>query len=163
MGDISETWKWIFKIANFAILVGILVKYGAKPFKDFLFSRHEKVKQKIDEADRLIAEAESMKKEYETRLAGLDGEIKAFKDKVLEETTRESEKVLEEARAFAVRIEEQARITYQQEMREVSGKIKGEIARLAMEKAELLVKERVSKSDNDIMVEEFIEKLRSLN
>ena len=163
MVELSETWKWIFKIANFLLLVGILVKYGTKPFKNFLVNRHDKVKEKIDEADKLLAEAEGLKSEYAAKLAKLDQEIEAFKAKVTEETKKETEKLLEEARAFSAKIEEQARLTYEQEKREISGKIKEEIARLALEKAEKLVTEKVNKSDNDRMIEEFIEKLRSLN
>ena len=154
---------WVFKIINFGILVGLLVKFGKKPLKDFLVNRHNKVQEKIDEAARLMTEAEAMKKEYEARLSKLDGEIEAFKAKVVEETKKESEKVLSEARAFAAKIEEQARLTYAQEVKEVTGKIKEEIAKLALDKAERLVVERVNKSDNDRLVEEFIEKLRSLN
>jgi F-type H+-transporting ATPase subunit b len=160
---LSEPMRWTFQIVNFLILVGLLVKYCTKPMKAFLLNRHNKVKEKIEEAGQLMSEAAGMKAEYEARLARLDDEIEAFKTKVAEETARESEKLLEEARIFAARIQEQARLTYEQEMREVTGKIKAEIAKLAMEKAERLVAEKFNKGDNDKMVEEFIEKLRSLN
>ena len=100
MVELSETWKWIFKIANFLLLVGILVKYGTKPFKNFLQSRHDKVKEKIDEADKLLAEAEGLKTQYAAKLAKLDQEIADFKAKVTEETKRESEKLIEEAPHF---------------------------------------------------------------
>ncbi|HEY3278133.1 MAG TPA: ATP synthase F0 subunit B [Syntrophorhabdaceae bacterium] len=160
---LSEPLKWTFQIANFLILVGLLVKFGAKPFKEFFLNRHNRVKEQLEEADRLVSEASAMKSEYEARLARLDSEIDAFKAKVAEETARESQKLLEEGRAFAARIQEQARMTYEQELREVAGKVKGEIAKLVMEKAETLVTERFGKGDNDKMVEEFIEKLRSLN
>jgi F-type H+-transporting ATPase subunit b len=163
MIELHEPWKTGLQTVNFLIILGLLVKFCSKPLKDFLLSRHNKVKEKIEEADKLMTEAVDLKNEYEARLAGLDSEIEAFKTKVAEETARESEKLMEEARAFATRIQEQARLTYEQEMREVSGKIKGEIAKLAMEKAEKLVMERFGKGDNDKMVEEFIEKLRSLN
>ncbi len=163
MGDLPEVWKWTLKIFNFAVLVGILVKFGTKPLKGFLLGRHDKVKEKIDEAGKLMSEAEDLKKEYEGRLARLDQEIEEFKAKVTEETKIESEKILAEAKAFADRIQEQAKLTYEQEMREISGRIKEEIAKLALDKAEKLVMERFNKGDNDKLVEEFIEKLRSLN
>jgi F-type H+-transporting ATPase subunit b len=160
----GNTWlDWVFKIVNFVVLVGILVKFGKKPIMDFLLSRHNKVRARIDEAEHLMAEAETLKKEYEARLAGIEAEIEAFKAQIVEETAKERDKVLDEARAFAAKIQEQAKLTYDQEIREVTGKIKEEIAKLAIDKAEKFVKERVDKADNDRMVEEFIEKLRSLN
>jgi F-type H+-transporting ATPase subunit b len=111
----------------------------------------------------MFKEAEAIKKEYEERLAKLDEEIDAFKKVVVEETGKETHKILEEARGLALKIKEQARLTYEQEIKEVRGKIKEEIARLTMERAEKIVMERFKRTDHDRMVEEFIEKLRSLN
>jgi len=60
----GNNWlDWVFKIVNFGVLVWLLVKFGGKPLKEFLVSRHNKVKDKIDEADRMFNEAEGLKKE----------------------------------------------------------------------------------------------------
>jgi F-type H+-transporting ATPase subunit b len=160
----SESWlSWVFKFFNFAVLLAIVVKFAGKPLKNYLVNRHKGVKERIEEAERLFQEAEAIKKEYEDRLAKLDEEIDAFKKVVIEETEKEKQKILEEARGLALKIKEQARLTYEQEIREAKGKIKEEIARLTVERAEKLIAERFNRSDNDKMVEEFIEKLRSLN
>ena len=42
-------------------------------------------------------------------------------------------------------------------------RIKEEISRLTMEKAEQLITEKITQSDHDKLVEEFIVKLRSMN
>lgn len=68
-----------------------------------------------------------------------------------------------EANQFAARIKEQARLTYEQEAKEIMGKIKEEIARMTMEKTEKILREKFSKSDHMRMVDEFIEKIRSMN
>jgi F-type H+-transporting ATPase subunit b len=160
----SESWlSWVFKFFNFAVLLAIVVKFAGKPLKNYLVNRHKGIKERIEEGERMFKEAEALKKEYEDRLAKLDEEIEAFKKVVIEETEKEKQKILEEARGLALKIREQARLTYEQEIREAKGKIKEEIARLTVERAEKLIAERFNKSDNDKMVEEFIEKLRSLN
>jgi F-type H+-transporting ATPase subunit b len=160
----GESWlSWVFKFINFAVLIFVLVKYAGKPLKEYLVNRHHKAKEKVEEAEKLYSEAGNLKNEYEARLAHLDEEINAFKAKVMEETEKEKEKLLEEARSFAAKIQEQARLNYEQEMKEVKGRIREEIARLALEKAEKIVIEKLSRNDSDRMVEEFIEKLRSLN
>jgi F-type H+-transporting ATPase subunit b len=160
----SESWlSWVFKIINFGVLVAILVKYAGKPLKDYLQTRSAAIRDKVEEGDRLFREAEALKKEYEARLARLDEEIGTFKKTILEETEREKKKILDEAAGFASRIREQAAITYEQEIREVKSKIKEEIARLTMEHAEKLVFDKFGQKDHDRLVEEFIEKLRSLN
>ncbi|OPX97838.1 MAG: ATP synthase subunit b, sodium ion specific [Syntrophorhabdus sp. PtaB.Bin006] len=160
----SESWlSWVFKIINFGVLVAILVKYAGKPLKDYLQTRSAAIRDKVEEGDRLFREAEALKKEYEARLARLDEEIGTFKKTILEETEKEKKKILDETAGFAARIREQAAITYEQEIREVKSKIKEEIARLTMEHAEKLVFDKFGQKDHDRLVEEFIEKLRSLN
>jgi F-type H+-transporting ATPase subunit b len=154
---------WVYKLLNFAVLVGILVVFAGKPLKNFLANRHNAVKEKLEEANRMIKEAEAVKVEYANRLARLDEEIETFKKVMIQETEKERKKIFDEAEAFAARIKEQAKITYEQEIREVKARIREEIARLTMERAEKLVAERVNKADHDHLVEEFIEKLRSLN
>ena len=154
---------WVWKILNFVVLAGIIIKFAGKPLKEYLINRHNKVKEKIEEAERLYKDAGDLKKEYESKLASLDEEISAFKKQVVEETEREKAKMLDEARSFASKIQEQARLNYEQELKEVKGRIKEEITKLALDRAEKLVMERLTKKDNDVIVEEFIEKLRSLN
>jgi F-type H+-transporting ATPase subunit b len=160
----SESWlSWVFKVFNFAVLVAILVKYAGKPLKNYLQKRSADVREKLDEADRLFKEADTLKNEYQARLAKLDGEIEAFKKSVQEDTEKEKNKILAEATEFARRIKEQASITYQQEIREMTGRIKEEIAKLTMERAEKLIVEKYNAKDDELMVDEFIQKLRSLN
>jgi F-type H+-transporting ATPase subunit b len=160
----SESWlSWVFKIFNFAVLVAVLVKFAGKPLKNYLLSRSTRVSEKLDEADRLFKEAEALKTEYQAKLSKLDGEIDAFKKSILEDTEKEKKKIIDEATEFAKRIKEQANITYQQEIRAMTNKIKEEIAKLTMERAEKLITEKYNHKDHDLMVDEFIEKLRSLN
>lgn len=160
----SESWlSWVFKVFNFAVLVAILVKYAGKPLKTYLQKRSADVREKLDEADRLFKEADVLKNEYQARLAKLDGEIEAFKRSVQDDTEKEKNKILAEATEFARRIKEQASITYQQEIREMTSKIKEEIAKLTMERAEKLIVEKYNAKDDELMVDEFIQKLRSLN
>lgn len=160
----SESWlDWVFKIINFGVLVGLLIKFAGKPLKNYLASRHKTIKQKFEDAERALKEAEALKAQYEEKLSKLDKEIDAFKKSVMEETEREKQKILAEAHQFAARIKEQARLTYEQEAKEIMGRIKEEIAKMTMERTEKLLRERFSKSDHMRMVDEFIEKIRSMN
>jgi F-type H+-transporting ATPase subunit b len=160
----SESWlSWVFKFVNFAVLVGVLIKFGAKPLKDYFINKHTIVKEKIEEADRMFKEAQELKATYESKLGNLDKEIEEFKKTILEEAENEKKKIMGEAMALVSKLKEQAALTSAQEAKEVSGKIKEEIVRLTMEQAEKLVKERLTKEDHNRMVEEFIEKMGSLN
>ena len=152
----------VFKVTNFGILVGVLFKYGSKPFKGYLQNRHAVVKQKVDEAGNLLKKAEEMKAAYEARLSGLDVEIEAFRKTALEEMEKEKKKILDETTAFAGRIREQATLAYEQEMREAVARIRADIASRTIAAAEKAVRETFSKEENDRLVEEFIQQVRRL-
>lgn len=155
--------SWVFKFVNFAVLVGILIKFAGKPLKDYLQNRRNTIKTKIEEASRTVQEAEALKAQYERKLSQLDDEMEVFRKAVIEEAQKEKQKIVDEATEFASRIREQARIAYEQEMKDAMSTIKEEIARLTMERAEKLIAQKLTTEDHNKMVGDFIEKLRSLN
>lgn len=148
---------------NFAILLWVLLKYGGAAIKQFVKNRHDEVKEKVDTAERLISESEQLKATYQQKIAGLDTEIEAFRQAAVAEIDKEKNRIISEAQAMAGRIEEQARLAYEQEMKEALAKVRAEITRQTLELAEQRVKEEFKKEDHDKLVDEFIEKLRSLN
>ena len=150
-----------FKFINFGVLVALLVKYAGKPFMGLLQKRHDTVGEAVSEAERLLKEAEEAKAMYEERLGRLDAEIETFRKTALEEAEREKKRLLDEAGAMAARIREQARLAYDQEMSEALTHVRGQIARMTTEAAEKTVKDLYKKEDNDRMIDELIEQLRS--
>ena len=164
LGKDLPLWLQLFlQFINFAILVAALVYFLRKPLKEYLLKRHDAVKEKIEEADRLLREAEEAKKKYEERLSKLEGEIEAFRASALVEMEREKKKILDDARGLASRISEQARLAYEQEMKEALAKVRAEVAGRTIAAAERKVRETFRKKDHDRMVEEFIQKVRSIN
>ena len=164
LGKDLPLWLQLFlQFINFAVLVAALVYFLRKPLKEYLLKRHDTVKEKIEEADRLLREAEEAKKAYEEKLSRLEGEIEAFRTLGLGRDGKEKKKILDEARGLASRISEQARLAYEQEMKEALAKVRAEIAGRTIKAAERKVRETFGKKDHDRMVEEFIQKVRSIN
>jgi F-type H+-transporting ATPase subunit b len=162
-GGGESLWSIAFKFINFAVLVALLIKFAGKPLKTFLANRHNAIKEKIEETNRMLDEAETLKRAYEAKLAGLDEEIATFKKTVMSEVENEKVKIIAEATQFASKMKEQARLSYEQELKEVKNKIKEDIAQLTIEGAGKLIAEKISKPDHEKMIEDFIVKLRSLN
>ncbi len=100
---------------------------------------------------------------YEEKLSTLEAEIEAFRASAFEEMEKERKKILDDARGLASRISEQARLAYEQEMKEAMAKVRAEIAGRTIRAAERKVRETFGKEDHDRMVEEFIQKVRSIN
>jgi F-type H+-transporting ATPase subunit b len=156
-------WQIGLKFLNFAVLLALLIKFAGKPLKTYLANRHNAIKEKIEETNRMLDEAEKLKRSYEAKLAGLDEEITTFKKTIMSEIENEKAKIIAEATQFASKMKEQARLSHEQELKEVKNKIKEEIAQLTIEGAGKLIAEKISKPDHEKMIEDFIVKLRSLN
>ena len=160
---LSEPVSLLLKFVNFAVLVWMLLRFGGPPFKNFLKNRHKVVQEKIDEAEQLLKEASDMKAAYTQKLASIDQEIEALRATAVAEAEREKAKILDEAKALAARIGEQAKLAYDQELKEAMARVRAEIAKNTLLSAEKTVRDVFKKEDHDRLVEEFIEKLRSLN
>ncbi|MGD0229410.1 MAG: ATP synthase F0 subunit B [Syntrophorhabdales bacterium] len=161
--DLPVWLHLLLQFVNFAILVGVLVYFLRKPLKGFLKNRQYAVKEKIEQAERAIREAEELKKAYQERLSRIEGEIDAFRASVLGEVEKEKKRILDGAHALAGRIGEQARLAYEQEMKEATARIRTEIAERTTREADRKVREMFKEEDHDRMVEEFIQKVRSVN
>ena len=153
----------LVQVVNFAILAGGLVYLLKKPFKAYLIRRRESVKERIDEAERLIKEAEQLKDVYEGRLSALGSEIEAFRSSAMAEMEKERAKIVGEAQGLASRIREQARLAYEQEMKETMAKVRAEVSERTIKAAEATVREMFKKEDHDRMVQEFIRNVRNTN
>jgi F-type H+-transporting ATPase subunit b len=159
----ESAWSLILKFFNFFVLVGLLIYFVGKPLKAYLLKRHNTVKTQLEETEKVLKDAQTLRAQYQERLDKLDGEIEVFKKETMQQADAEKKKIIEEAHAFAERIREQARLTAEQENKDMARKIKEGISRLTMEKAQQLITEKITQSDHDKLVEEFIVKLRSLN
>jgi F-type H+-transporting ATPase subunit b len=62
-----------------------------------------------------------------------------------------------------MKIKEQARLTYEYEAREAREKIREEIGRLVIEKAEEIARKSFTEEDHNRLVDDFIERLRGMN
>jgi F-type H+-transporting ATPase subunit b len=160
---LSPLVAFLVQIVNFAILVGILVYALKKPLKGYLIKRHEAVKERIEESERLLKEAAELKATYEGRLSAVEGEIEVFRATAKAEMEKEKAKILNEAQNLASRIREQARLAYEQEMKEAMAKVRAEVSERTIKAAEAAVRDTFKKEDHDRMVEEFIQNVRSVN
>jgi F-type H+-transporting ATPase subunit b len=161
--DLPLWLQLLLQSVNFVILAGALVYFLRKPLKEYLQSRHQTIKERLGEAERLLREAAQAKAAYEEKLSKLEAEIDAFRTRASEDTEKERKRILEEAHGLASRIREQAHLAYEQEMREAVTKIRAEIAERTIRAAEQKVRQTFGKNDHDLLVEEFIRKVRSTN
>lgn len=158
-----DPWlSFAFKVVNFLILVAILVKFVSKPLGNFLKNRQAKVKQALEDAARIGAEAEKKMQDYERRLTHIDEEIEKIHHTLREEGEREKARIVREAEQMAEKIKDQARFTAQQEVRIAQRILREEMADLAVKLAAEILKKSMSESDQKKLVEEYVDRMETL-
>ncbi|HKZ46567.1 MAG TPA: ATP synthase F0 subunit B [Thermodesulfobacteriota bacterium] len=151
----------IWRIINFAILaaaVFFIVRYFK--VKDFFANRRESIKAELEEAKRAKEEADRKVKEFEQKLILLDQKIEEIYKEIRIEGEIEKKKIIEEAMKLADKIKEQTRFTAEQEIKKAREEIKGEIAHVAVEMAEEILRHEMTAADHERLIKEYLEKVR---
>ncbi len=150
---------FLWRILNISVLLWILIKFAGKSIQGFFAGRRDSLQQGVSEAQEAKAAAEKVYNEYQAKLAGLEGELKAMEEKSRLETEREQERMRQETESLVAKLKQQARQMADQEVAAAQRSLRNEAAKLAVEVAEKLVKENVDDNDRRRMVENYLEKV----
>ena len=148
-------------ILDFAIFLVLVVRYGGPWLSKQLASRHDVVRVAIAEAATAKAQAEEKARQYEARIRNLDAEIKAIRDEFQKGGEAVRDKLVESGRIASERIARDATLTIGAEMDRARVALQEEAARLALELAEGMVRERLTDADRARFRDDFIKELRS--
>jgi len=155
---------WAFRWLNFAIVFGAIgycaVKFGGPVFR----ATAEETAKKIEEGARAREEAEKQKKEIEAKLANLPQEIAAMKAEGKRETAAEAQRLRDQAKEEAQKIEKSALAEIAAAERAVRLEVKALAARMAVDKAETLLRQQLNAKAEQKLFATFVAELeRSVN
>jgi len=151
-----------WRVMNFAALLVILIKFVKKPLADALKGRQQGIAAEFEDLETRRADAERNYKEYETRLAGIDDELKSMVEKAIAQGQVEKTRIIEEANRAAEGIKRQAEMAVQNEIAEAKRRLKTEIAEQAAIMAEAIIKKNLQDTDQNKLVEDYLTKLGGL-
>lgn len=134
-GDSLTLWK----VANFVLLAGGLGYLIHKKGGAFFGARTRQIRQGIEDAARLKAEAEARVAEIDRRLASLEAEVEDLRANACQETAAEGERVRARIRQDVVKVHSQA----EQEAASAAQAARRELRRYAAELAVRLAEQRV--------------------
>lgn len=151
--------EYMWQIINFGILVFVLVKYGKKPFQSFLKQRAELIEKTLKEAREAKELAEKALREVDVRLKEKDKEV----EEILSITKRsgevERDNLMEQGERLKEKILEQAKANIAYELKHAKEAIKAEAAEVAIELAEKKLKEKLTKEEQERLLDESITKI----
>lgn len=148
-----------WRVVNFAALMIILVKFGAKPIASGLAGRQKKIKDSIEDLESRRDKAEQTYREFEAKLAGMEKEIDTIVDKAVAQAEIEKAKILEKAENSAADMKRQAEMTVHNEIMEARRKLKNDIAEQATVMAEELIRKNLTDDDQVKIIEDYLDKV----
>ncbi len=153
-------WKdYIWKIINFLILVVLLFKFAKKPMQSFFQKRTELIEKTLNEAKEAKAAALKALQEVETRLKAKDAEVEAIIAASRKAGEQERDAIIAESDRLKAKILEQAKTNIEFELKNAKEAIKAEAVELAMELAEKKIREKITKEEQEKLLEDSLVKI----
>lgn len=154
---------FVWRVINFAILVGIVVWALKKAnLKGSLAERQATIEKSLREARAARDAAEAKLVEYTGKLDKANQEIEQLRSAMLQDAEAEKQRIIAEARAAAAKIATQATQSAEQEVVKARAALRAEAARLAVELAAGKLSGAVQKADHDRFVQDYLGKVGQL-
>ncbi len=148
-------------VINAAILFGLLYRFGAKPVTEALKARKERIMAGMDEAAKMKKDARSRLRQYEEKLERMDDEIQRVRDEMKVAMEQERKRALSEARERRERMERDAKLLIEQELKAAREALHNETVRGAMDNARKLLEQQVSSTDQTRLADEYLAGLKT--
>lgn len=159
-GPETTTTGWIFRWLNFAI-VFIAIVWAFSKAGPYFRARSESIQAAVAEGTRAREEAEAKKRDAEARLANLPAEIEALKAQARRDAEADRERIKAMTREEAAKVEHAADVEIAAAERTAVLALKSYAAGLAVERAEVLLREQITTASDSIIVSGFVIDLTS--
>lgn len=161
--EADTTSGWIFRWINFGLLIALLVYAFAKAAPKFR-KNSEEISRKIAEGARAREAAEQQRREVRTKVAGIEAEVAAMREDAKRGAEAEAERIRALAKSEAEMIEKAAQAEIAAAERASRLELRTTAARLAIERAEQILREQLTSSDESALFRTFVAELeRSRN
>ena len=153
-----------YRFLNFALLVIILFIVAKKTsLTDFFTTRRKEIETRLEELQKERDEAEKRFKELEQELKDFETTREEVLERYRAEGEAEKEMIISQAEERASHILKQVDLTIEAEVKAARDRLREEIAAMAAGKAEEIIKREITDSDQDHLVDEFIERMEKLH
>lgn len=146
-------------LLNTAILFYVIVRFSRRPLSDALKKRKASIIHGIEEATKMKDQAGDRLSEYEDKLEHLDDEIERLKREMREAGETERARILAEAKERRARMERDARLLIEQELKAARQELVGEAVRGAMSSAAAQIAKELSAADQQRIADEYLASL----
>jgi F-type H+-transporting ATPase subunit b len=148
------------KLANFAILVGLLVYFLKTPVSVYLVSRATAIRRDLVTAAEMRASAAAQLAEIERKLQSLPAELAALKAQGAQDVAAEQARIAQAAAVERERLIQQTRREIEMRLRVARRELTEHAAQLAVRIAEERIKRTITPDDQMRLVDRYTAQLR---
>ncbi len=149
----------VWTMVTFFILLFLLTKFAWKPMLKSLKEREDFIKDSLDKAEKAQKDAEKLMEENKANLEKAEEEAQKVIEQGREYAEKLKEQILEESRKDAKKMIEDASAEIERKNQEAFGKLKGQVAEIAIEAAEKILRENLDKEKQTELVNKYLEDL----
>ncbi|MBE0584471.1 MAG: ATP synthase F0 subunit B [Desulfofustis sp.] len=155
----EKLWDLFWRVLNFAVLIFLLVKFGAKPIANSLGGRQKRIKEELQDLERRRDEAQKQYREFEAKLASVEKDIDTIVARAVAQAEVEKAKIIEKAEKAVGDLKRQSELAIQNEIVEARRTLKNEITEQAAALAEELIVKNLKPADQVQIIENYLNKV----
>ncbi len=146
-------------ILDFLLFVWLIVHYTKKPIKAAFAQRHQQIKTAIEEAAKAHASASELYEEFQSKLADVEKEAASFAERGREDGATDRDRIIEAGNEYAERLRNDSKSVGDQEEAKAIFRLRRGAAAAVLDRTEQLLRDEISGSDRERLVEEAISDL----
>jgi F-type H+-transporting ATPase subunit b len=150
---------WIWKLANMALFIGLLVWLLGGPAKRFFSDRHGQIRNAAEEAKARRAKADQLAGDIQARLTQIEADVRAIQERAVAEGERQRRELTEAAEVEAKRILASARAEVDSRLKHARHELTEYAGELAAQRAEQILREKITESDQKKLFSESVKEV----
>lgn len=147
---------FVLMLVNFGLLLVILAKFGGPAARKMAESRHEQIKQALDEASALRSKAAAKLKEYEDKLSAADAEVTKLVDGMRADAEAEKTRIIAAANTLAATMKRDAEMRIAAEMERARAELRAQVTAAATAAAEKALASKATAADQGKLFDQFL-------
>ena len=160
--DSQFVFSIVVQLINTCIMCFILAKLLYNPVLNFLNARKERIASQIEEANKMLDEAKTLKMQYELKLEDIETERSDILETARASAIKSSQQIISQAKEEADTIKNRAMLDIEREQAKVQDEVKKQIIRVSTAMSEKFIAAKISESEQEKLVEETIRDLEGV-
>jgi F-type H+-transporting ATPase subunit b len=152
----------IAPIFNFLILVAFLVYKLRDPLREFVKNRHDTIRDELHAVSRELQQAQEKYDEFSSKLKAIDSELVSMREHTQQDITAIKHRIISESRRLSLNIASEAKIAAEGLHLELKGQLYTEMCGKVLDRAESMLKEKLTGDDRVKIRGEFSKQLEAI-